>query len=117
MCKIKIGKNSFIPLFVFLDKYGKDMSNEEIGKLVRNAFYAAQEAAQAKKARRTEEGARLRTQRERQHISRRTMSDWIGVSEQTITNLEKGQPVQSPNVLIKSYENGLQFICTPKQQE
>ena len=98
-----------------------NMSNEALGaKLRRNMEkrreYVAQQTPFWQK-----EGALMQATRTGMGISQREVSEMIGVSTQTLRKLERGQSVRSrkmmkqSNVLIKSYENGLQFICTPKQ--
>ena len=109
MCKIKVG-NNFIPLFVYLDNYGDDVDNTELGAKIREAYEACKRSSKVKESIRAEEGTKLKEQRERLHISRRKMSEWIGVSEQTVGNMEKGKPVQSPNMMIQAYKHGLKYI-------
>ena len=111
MCKIKVG-NNFIPLFAYLDNYGNDISDAELGAKVREAHEACKRSSKVKEPIRAEEGAKLKEQRERLRVSRREMSEWIGVSEQTVANMEKGKPVQSPNMMIQSYKHGLKYIPT-----
>ena len=110
MCKIKVGKKSFMPLFSFLDKYCKDISKEELGSLVLDAYNASKKSSKTKEVIRAREGAELRAQREKLGISRREMSNWIGACEKCVANLEKGKPVQSSNIMIKAYKHGLEYI-------
>lgn len=111
MCKIKVG-NNFIPLFAYLDQYGNNINDTELGAKIIEAYEACKRSSKVKEPIRAAEGAKLKEQRERLHISRRKMSEWIGVSEQTVANMEKGKPVQSPNILIQSYKHGLEHIHT-----
>lgn len=111
MCNIKFG-NNLMPLFVYLDNYGDDVDNTELGAKIREAYEACKRSSKVKEPIRAEEGAKLKEQRERLHISRRKMSEWIGVSEQTVGNMEKGKPVQSPNMMIQAYKHGLKYIST-----
>ena len=111
MCKIKVG-NNFMPLFSYLANYGDDISDTEIGAKVREAYEACKKSSKVKELIRAEEGSKLKEERERLHISRRKMSEWIGVSEQTVGNMEKGKPVQSPNMMIQAYKNGLKHLFT-----
>ena len=111
MCKIKVG-NNFMPLFSYLANYGDDISNTEIVAKVREAYEACKKSSKVKEPIRAEEGSKLKEERERLHISRCKMSEWIGVSEQTVGNMEKGKPVQSPNMMKQAYKNGLKHLFT-----
>lgn len=111
MCKIKV-RNKFIPLFPYLDQYGNNINDAELGAKVREAHEACKRSSKVKEPIRATEGTKLKEQRERLHISRRAMGEWIGVSEQTVANMEKGKPVQSPNMMIQAYKHGLKYIPT-----
>ena len=111
MCKIKVG-NNFIPLFAYLDNYGDVINDTELGAKIIEAYEACKRSSKVKEPIRAEEGAKLKEQRERLHISRRVMGEWIGVSEQTVANMEKGKPVQSPNMMTQAYKHGLKYIPT-----
>ena len=111
MCNIKF-ENNLMPLFAYLDQYGKVINDTELGAKIREAYEACKRSSKVKEPIRAAEGAKLKEQRERLHISRREMSEWIGISEQTVANMEKGKPVQSPNMMTQAYKHGLKYIPT-----
>ena len=58
----------------------------------------------------TKEGKKFRAVREDLHISRSTLSRYIGISDQVIAKFEKGKSVRSRNMLKHSYQTSLKLI-------
>ena len=57
-----------------------------------------------------EEGKKLRHLRESNNISRKTLSCYVGISDQVIAKVEKGKSVRSRNMLVQSIKTSIAHI-------
>ena len=87
-----------------------EISDSELGAKVKAAYQKHLEHIEAMTPTWQTEGRDFRKVREDLKISRRELSQHIGISDQVIAKFEKGLSVRSRNMLKQSYSTSLELI-------
>lgn len=107
--------NKYEPIYSHMSKYGEEISNEELGKRVRYSFERHQQYVEQHRSEWEEKGKEFRRERENRNLSRADISEFIGISPQTLYKLEKGKSVRSRRMLEQSFQTALRCIDLERQ--
>ena len=124
----KIGKNQnetdvilssgeCIPQAVYMNRYGEEMSDEELGALVRKNHKKYMKMVEENTPQWQEEGEEFRKARQALNINQRELAEGIGVSAMTVGKYEKGKPVRSRNMLRQSGINVMELTQLKREKE
>ena len=101
----------------FFDKGIKTISNEELGRRVKESHLKYLQRVEENTPLWQQEGAQMRARRESQKISQAELSELVGVCTQTLGRLECGKPVKRRNMMKKSYDTAMNFILLQRKLE
>ena len=90
--------------------YNFEISDSELGAKVKDAHQKHLDYVEEMTPTWQAEGLEFRAVREDLKISRRELSDYIGVCDQVIAKFEKGLSVRSRNMLMHSFKTSLELI-------
>jgi len=124
----KIGKNQnetdvilssgqYVPRAVHMNKYGKEMSDVELGAFVRKNHEEYLKKIEENTPRWQQEGEIFRKARQALNISQRELAEGIGISPITVGKYEKGKPVRSRNMLRQSGINVMELTQLKRDKE
>lgn len=99
---VVLNSGQYMPRAVYINKYGKEMSDAELGAVVRKNHREYLKTIEKNTPLWQQEGETFRKARQALNISRREIADGIGVSPITVGKYEKGKPVRSRNMLRQS---------------
>lgn len=99
---VVLNSGQYMPRAVYISKYGKEMSDAELGAVVRKNHREYLKTIEKNTPLWQQEGETFRKARQALNISRREIADGIGVSPITVGKYEKGKPVRSRNMLRQS---------------
>lgn len=94
----------------FFDKDIEKMTDEDLGRRVRENQMKRRKYVEENTPLWIKEGAELRTIRESQKISQKELSELIGVCPQTLGRLENGKPIIRRYSVQKSYKTAMELI-------
>ena len=109
--------NRSMPLVAYFYNYGYEISDTELGAITRENFEKYYQYVESNKPFWRSEGKILRKNREDSKISRKELAKYVGVCSQTIKNLEKGEPVRSRRMLVRSYETAMELINMKREKK
>ena len=101
----------------FFDKGIKVISNEELGRRVKESHLKYLQRVEENTPLWIKEGAQMRARRESQKISQAEVSELVGVCTQTLVRLECGKPVKRRDMMKKSYETAMNFILLRRKMD
>ena len=99
---VVLNSGQYMPRAVYINKYGKEMSDAELGAVVRKNHREYLKTIEKNTPLWQQEGETFRKARQALNISRREIAEGIGVSPITVGKYEKGKPVRSRNMLRQS---------------
>ena len=99
---VVLNSRQYMPRAVYINKYGKEMSDAELGAVVRKNHREYLKTIEKNTPLWQQEGETFRKARQALNISRREIAEGIGVSPITVGKYEKGKPVRSRNMLRQS---------------
>ena len=99
---VVLNSGQYMPRVVYINKYGKEMSDAELGAVVRKNHREYLKTIEKNTLLWQQEGETFRKARQALNISRREIAEGIGVSPITVGKYEKGKPVRSRNMLRQS---------------
>ena len=99
---VVLNSRQYMPRAVYINKYGKEMSDAELGAAVRKNHIEYLKTIEKNTPLWQQEGETFRKARQALNISRREIAEGIGVSPITVGKYEKGKPVRSRNMLRQS---------------
>ena len=99
---VVLNSRQYMPRAVYINKYGKEMSDAELGAVVRKNHREYLKTIEKNTPLWRQEGETFRKARQALNISRREIAEGIGVSPITVGKYEKGKPVRSRNMLRQS---------------
>ena len=108
--------NKRIPFFVYLSEQEEELCAEEFLYKYRKACSEYEKYIEENTPRWRQEGAQKRKRREDCGISRRELSEKMGVSEQTIAKFERGEPVRSRRMFSVAYDTAIDLILLEREQ-
>ena len=99
---VVLSSGQYMPRAVYVNKFGREMSDAELGAVVRKNHREYLKTIEKNTPLWQQEGETFRKARQALNISRREIADGIGVSPITVGKYEKGKPVRSRNMLRQS---------------
>ena len=109
--------DNYEPVYTHVSKYGEQISDEELGKRVKHSFERYQQYIEQHRSEWEEKGKLFRHERERRNVSRVDISKLIGISPQTLYNLEKGKSVRSRKMMEQSFKTAISYIDLMRQSD
>lgn len=106
-----------IPRAVYMNKYGKRMSDAELGAFVRKNHKKYMKKVEENTPYWQEEGEAFRKARQALNISQRELAERIGVSPITVGKYEKGKPVRSRKMLRQSGISVMELTQLKREKE
>lgn len=106
-----------IPRAVYMNKYGKEMSDAELGAFIRKSHEEYMKSVEENTPYWQEEGETFRKARQALNISQRELAAGIGVSPMTVGKYEKGKPVRSRKMLRQSGINVMELTQLKREKE
>ena len=99
---VVLNSRQYMPRAVYINKYGKEMSDAELGAVVRKNHREYLKTIEKNTPLWQQEGESFRKARQALNITQREIAEGIGVSPITVGKYEKGKPVRSRNMLRQS---------------
>ena len=90
--------------------YFKNITNEELGAIVKASHEKHLERVALMTPQWVEEGTQFKNIRQQLHITQKQISEYVGVSDQVVAKFEKGKPIRSRNMFRHSYQNAITLI-------
>ena len=106
-----------IPRAVYMNKYGKEMNDAELGAFIRKSQEEYMKSVEENTPYWQEEGETFRKARQALNISQRELAAGIGVSAMTVGKYEKGKPVRSRKMLRQSGINVMELTQLKREKE
>lgn len=114
---VVLNSGQYIPQAMYMNKYGKEMSDAELGAIVRKNHNEYMKSIEENTPRWQEEGKAFRKARQGLNISQRDLAEGIGVSPVTVGKYEKGKPVRSRKMLRQSGISVMKLIQLKREAE
>ena len=114
---VVLNSGQYMPRAVYINKYGKEMSDAELGAVVRKNHREYLKTIEKNTPLWQQEGETFRKARQALNISRREIADGIGVSPMTVGKYEKGKPVRSRKMLRQSGINVMELTQLKREKE
>lgn len=114
---VVLNSGQYMPRAVYINKYGKEMSDAELGAIVRKNHNEYLKTIEKNTPLWQEEGETFRKARQALSISQREMAEGIGVSPITVGKYEKGKPVRSRKMLRQSGINVMKLIQLKREKD
>ena len=114
---IVLSSGEYIPRATYMEKYGKEMSDAELGAVVRKNHNEYLKKIEENTPYWQEEGEAFRKARQALNISQRELAAGIGVSAMTVGKYEKGKPVRSRKMLRQSGINVMELTQLKREKE
>ena len=114
---VVLDSGQYMPFTVHMNKYGKEMSDAELGALVRKNHKKYMKKVEENTPYWQEEGEAFRKARQVLNISQRELAEGIGVSPITVGKYEKGKPVRSRKMLRQSGISVMELTQLKREKE
>lgn len=114
---VVLNSGQYMPRAVYINKYGKEMSDAELGAVVRKNHREYLKTIEKNTPLWQEEGESFRQARQALNISQRELAEGIGVSPMTVGKYEKGKPVRSRKMLRQSGINVMELTQLKREKE
>ena len=76
---IEVSRGGYMPIAVYIEKYGEELSDVQLGALVRKNYERYQKSIEENKEKWKEEGEQFRKARQALNITQRELAECIGV--------------------------------------
>ena len=114
---VVLDSGQYMPRAVYINKYGKEMSDAELGAVVRKNHKKYMKNVEENTPYWQEEGEAFRKARQALNISQRELAEGIGVSPITVGKYEKGKPVRSRKMLRQSGISVMELTQLKREKE
>lgn len=114
---VVLDSGQYMPRAVYINKYGKEMSDAELGAVVRKNHKKYMKKVEENTPYWQEEGEAFRKARQALNISQRELAEGIGVSPITVGKYEKGKPVRSRKMLRQSGISVMELTQLKREKE
>ena len=88
-------QGGYMPVTVYIEKYGEDISDAKLGAIVRENYESYQKSIAENKEKWKAEGEQFKKARQSLNITQRELADCIGVHPLTVGKYEKGSAIRS----------------------
>ena len=112
-----LSSGEYMPRAVYMEKYGKEMSDAELGAFIRKSHEEYMRKVKENTPYWQQEGETFRKARQALEISQREMSEGMGISAITLGKYEKGKPVRSRKMLRQSGINVMELTQLKREKE
>lgn len=92
---MELSQGGYMPVTVYIEKYGEDISDAKLGAIVRKNYESYQKSIAENKEKWEEEGEQFKKARQSLNITQRELADCIGVHPLTVGKYEKGSAIRS----------------------
>ena len=114
---VALNSGQYMPRAVYMNKFGKEMSDAELGAFVRKSHREYLKTIEENTTLWQQEGESFRKARQALNITQREIAEGIGVSPMTVGKYEKGKPVRSRNMLRQSGINVMELTQLRRDKE
>ena len=114
---VVLDSGQYMPCTVHMNKYGKEMSDAELGAFVCKNHKKYMKKVEENTPYWQEEGEAFRKARQALNISQRELAEGIGVSPITVGKYEKGKPVRSRKMLRQSGISVMELTQLKREKE
>ena len=114
---VSLSSGECMPRSAYMNKYGKGMSDAELGAFVRKNYEEYLRKIEENTPYWQEEGESFRRARQALNISQRELAEGIGVNPITVGKYEKGKPVRSRKMLRQSGISVMELTQLKRENE
>lgn len=107
---IALPQGSNMPIHAYIDKYGDRLSDEALGRKVRENHEQYKQKVEASREKWEKEGKEYKELRQKLKISQSEVAAGIGVHPNTVGNFEKGGNVRSRDMFRQSSITTMKYI-------
>ena len=109
-------QGGYMPVTVYIEKYGEDISDAKLGAIVRKNYESYQKSIAENKEKWKAEGEQFKKARQSLNITQRELADCIGVHPLTVGKYEKGSAIRSRKMFRNAGITSMKYIQTERNK-
>ena len=115
---IELSQGGYMPVTVYIEKYGEDISDAKLGAIVRKNYESYQKSIAENKEKWKAEGEQFKKARQSLNITQRELEDCIciGVHPLTVGKYEKGSAIRSRKKFRNVGITSMKYIQTERNK-
>ena len=113
---IELSQGGYMPVTVYIEKYGEDISDAKLGAIVRENYESYQKSIAENKEKWKAEGEQFKKARQSLNITQRELADCIGVHPLTVGKYEKGSAIRSRKMFRNAGITSMKYIQTERNK-